>query len=733
MNKPFSAPESLWRAPLHVNAPQVSQERLPTLTEYVKKALSRKWLILALTALVAILTTLIVDELTPIFRTKSVLLVENLKPQITSIEQLYSGTTAGREFMQTQIGFIQSREIADRVIDKLNLGENRLFDPRQQHDGMIRSILGQIPGLGSLLAKPRPTLTDDQVAEHVYARFKQGLVVLPSRQSQLLEIQVESADPNLAAAISNTVAAEYIQADLEARFEMQTQATRFLHDRLAVLQTNLQDSEQSLQRLREEMGVVSTPEGSKGGTVRQLDSTGERLVQAGLELAQAAQIYQQVKPGAPGRYEVPEVFNNPAVVSARAEAVKAQSRFTEISTSLGASHPEYQKAAAELKAARRNVATQSEGVISSIEKRYEVARSTQAAMAQAIETSRDNIQEYTRKEANLTVLERLVATNQTIYDTFLKRVKETDATADFRSPIARIVDHAKTPTQPAKPQKLQIILASVVVGGVLASILAVTIEMGAVTIRSTDEVEEKLQVPLVAATPKVRRLDPMTVPPRSPFAESIRTAVTGVNLVCMDSSCCVVGITSSSPSEGKSTVAVCYALEQARTRKTLLIEADLRKPAVADRLGQQTPQLGTQELLEGAELEKCVITLPSKLDVILASGTSTSPIDLFMTPRFASVLAGLREKYEAIIIDTPPMELVADALPIGLQCSGMIFVLRSGITPIPMAKRNIRRLQSANVDVLGVLLNAHDFARANRYYGEHSAYGKYEGHYQKDA
>ncbi len=264
----------------------------------------------------------------------------------------------------------------------------------------------------------------------------------------------------------------------------------------------------------------------------------------------------------------------------------------------------------DLQSAKDNLKRQAEGVISSIAKKYEVARSTEKALEEAVSSVQGNIRDINRKEGQLNVLERDVATNQQIYQTFLARVKETDATSDFRNPIAGVVDQAVPALEPVKPPKPQIVLLGALLGGMLGCMIAIGLEQKSAVIRSTDEVLDKLGVPLIVAVPKVPGQATCPSWPacsmtsrNSLFSEAVRSAATGVRLSLMNVQKPVIAFTSTLPEEGKSTLALSYAMEQARTKKTLLIDADMRKPSIHGMLGIPGDKMGLSELFRGAPLE----------------------------------------------------------------------------------------------------------------------------------
>jgi capsular exopolysaccharide synthesis family protein len=211
------------------------------------------------------------------------------------------------------------------------------------------------------------------------------------------------------------------------------------------------------------------------------------------------------------------------------------------------------------------------------------------------------------------------------------------------------------------------------------------------------------------------------------YCESVRTAVTGVQLALADVEHPVVAITSSVPGEGKSTFAVAFALEQSRTRRVLLIDADLRRPSVVAMLGMPDRLPGVRELVRGQTVGECIHRIPeTQLDVLPAARRSKNPLDLLAHPRFPQALRELRRYYDLIVIDTPPVELFSDALLVARQADGVAFIARASDTPVAMIERGLARLRGADVTVLGVVMNAHDFTRAGRYYGETAAQARYD-------
>ncbi len=746
MNKPEALPSygtAETRRALTAPLEQMAAGAAPTIAAYLRMLRARKWLIGALTLLSIILAAGLVNLATPIYQATTMLKLEEGNQKIVSIEELYAGPAGTtRENVQTQTAFIQSRDVATRVVQAMKLDTHPAFDPRQTTPSPLLERLREqswlapvLPLLESVLTNKPPTdriIDADTALALVTEKIQRNITVTPVRQSQLIEVNYESPDPELAAEIVNTIADQYVRADLDARFEMAQKAGNWLSGRLSELKMTLDQSEQALQKFREESGIVATPNATMGGSVSQLETASTRLVQARIARAEAAQVFSQVRRGAANRYQVPTVFNNPAVAGARQAETTAQAKLTELGQSLGPAHPLYQQAKVELEAAQANTRAQSEAVIASISKEYEVARATEQAIEEELKQSRGDIQNLNRFQGSLDSLERDVATNRRLYETFLSRVKETDATADFKNPVARTVDSAVVPMYPVKPRKALIVLLAGLGGLLLAGALAISLEIQSSVLRSSDDVGERLGAELLAAVPKAKRAQLANLAliqhsdSRSLIAESVRTALTGIRLATHGEPCPIVAFTSSVPGEGKSTLAINAAIEAGRTRKTLLIDCDLRKPSIAEYLNLPADGPGISDIIAGTAIEICLNHSEELQITVIRAGTMrNNPLDQLMGQRFLEVINQLRERYEMIIIDTPPVELVSDALPIGRVASGMVFVAKANETPVGMIKRGLARLQNADVTLFGVILNAHDFEKASKYYGEESAYGSY--------
>jgi polysaccharide biosynthesis transport protein len=432
----------------------------------------------------------------------------------------------------------------------------------------------------------------------------------------------------------------------------------------------------------------------------------------------------------------PLILANPAVERSKTLEAEAEKRVAALAGRYGPEHARMVQAQRELAQARDNTRRSMEAVVASFSKEYENAAANEKAVQRSLAGARGSVQNLNRREFRLEALERDVSTNRQIYERFLNRYKETSAAPDAQSTVARVVDPAIAPGAAFKPPKQRIVQAAFLLGlllGVLAAVMAERINN---TIKSGEEVEEKLGLPTVAVLPLLRSRAARSAgrhyleEPGSIFAEAIRSARTSILLSALDSPRKVLLVTSSLPSEGKSAVAINLALAHAQTRKTLLLEGDLRRPSISAHLGLDPSKPGLTDLLAGsARFNECVQQVgESSLYVLPCGPAAVNPLELIQSERFKVLLERLAAACDVVIVDSPPVHLVSDSIILSRLATGVLFVVKAESTPYPVARRAIHALQSASAPMLGVVLNQLDFSTADDYQSVYAGYVKNYGY-----
>jgi succinoglycan biosynthesis transport protein ExoP len=707
------------------------------LLEYWRSITRHKWSILALTLLVAVLAALVAFAMRPVYRSTATLLLEQGRAKVVSIEEVYNNYGGNREYFQTQVEILKSRELARKVVQKLNLTKHPDFDPRQA-EGANRKTWLPVD-----LFESKVPQDEEEILKQVQAQVMASLQVVPVRNSLLVQISFTAFDKELAAKVPNVLAELYVENDMEAKVQMTQKASAWLTERMGDLRKKLEASERNLQDYRERERIVDAKGVALSGASKGLEEAMSSLVAARAKRAEAESLFNQVQANRQGRGNLsldslPAVLRHPLVQKLREQEAEAERRLSDASKRYGAEHPKMIQATAEANTAREATRRQVESVVAGISREYEVARANEQAIERALGQSKAEIQNLNRKEFQLGVLEREATQNRQLYDMFLSRFKETNVSGELQSTIARVIDPAAVQSIPYAPKKARIVALAGALALLFGLVLALLLERLNNTLNSTADVERRLKLPVLGYLQKVKGFMKKGFKSelaffndsQSVFAESIRTIRTSVLMTALDSPHKVLVITSSVPEEGKTTVSFNLACALAQVKKVLLIDADLRRPKIGKLLSRESGAPGLSNLVAGtAQASQCIFhDQRSGLHVMTAGEVPPNPLELLSSRRFHDVIEKLREAFDIIVIDSAPLQLVSDALVLSQLANSIIYVVKADSTPYQLAQNGIKRLRQVNAPLAGVVLNQLDLEKAEKYYGEYAAYGSYKGY-----
>jgi polysaccharide biosynthesis transport protein len=673
---------------------------------YWRSIRKRRWAILLLAVVLTLGAVLYAQSVKPTFRSTTTLLIESGKSKILSIEEVYNGVSQDREYYQTQVEILRSRDVALRTVIATKLWDEPEFDPRIPS----RSLRTRV----TAVVNPPPVLpwTPERLANEAVGRYLGAVTIEPVRLSQLVKISFDAGDRELAAKVADATAISFIEADRDARLKLNLSATGQLQDRLSALREKLVQSEQELQRFRETAGLVSVS-GSPGVAAQQMADISQRLVASRVRRTELESAFQQVDRIGDGDYSsVAAVLNQPGLADARMRVSAASLQVEEVTRNLGEQNVKVIEARAALAAAQRQLQALSRAVVRSMRAELQASRDTERALQAALGSARSNVQGVNRQEFQLSVLEREVQTNKQLYDLLLSRTKETGVSTNLQSAVARIVDPATPAGVALRPNRPQIVLVTLLLSLFAGALAAVLRDRLTNTLQGSDEAESRLHHPVLAVLPAVRETEAAGMTrlfldsPRSHHSDGIRTARTSMLLSKFVVAHKLVLVTSALSGEGKTTFCTNLAFAHAQTKRTLLIDCDLRNPQIGARLGLPADAKGIADLATGtADVKDCVHAISgSSLLVMPAGELPGHPEEFLLSPQFRDALKSLANRVDIVLIDAPPVAGCSDALIIAQQANDTIFVVKARDTPHLLAERGLERLRRAGASILGLVL-----------------------------
>ena len=690
-----------------------------------------KWLILGLTALLTAAAAYIVYTMQPIYRSTATLLIDSQKKRIVSIEEVYEVPTVNEEYFETQNQILQSRGLAMRVIEDLDLASHPEFDPAADEPRFSFDPREWLP-VDFVSGEAHAAGGGDRQNELLEIYFDR-LDVSPVADSQLIRISFDSGDPELAASVPNALAKAYIERHLESKTDITQEAVGWITERLEELRANVKASEQALQDYRDQEKLVDVG-GVDSIAANEIDEITRNLIDARRELAEAKALLNQINSlkGRPiAAYgSIPAVLADPGVHKAKEYQAAAQSAVSELSGRYGPKHPKMLSAQTELDEANQILSTQIRNVISSVGMQYEVASARVEELGNALATTKQEVAGINRKQATLDALEREVENNRELYDIFMTRLSEAKITSDMQSAIARVVDSATVPSEPVHPQKSLILLVTFFLGLTGSTFLAFVTEALDNTVKFSADVEQKLRMPVLGVLPKVpgqliggklRSIRYYSGHNESVFAENVRTIRTNTLLTSIGEKKKLIVVTSSIQGEGKSTVSVNLALSLGQMGKTLLIDGDMRNPVIASAFSlTRRNAIGLSNYISGAHpLENCIHHFPEDgIHVMPAGAIPSNPLEMLSSDRFAAFLNRMKKEYDYVVIDSAPIIPVSDAVILGGHADDIVYVVKANDTPCQLAQEGIKRLhQQVDGPSIGVVLNQVAFSQSPGRYG----------------
>ncbi len=711
-------------------APERTQ--LPNLQDYLRVVFRYKWGVLGLALVGGLLAALKAYSDIPVYRATATMLIEREPVKFVSIDSVAAAQQYYDfgEYYQTQYEILRSRPLAERVVAKLGVEK---FRAKPVERGFSWRKL--LPGKSEAAAAPAPPPDPKVEFSSAVGQVLGGLSIQPIRNSQLVKVSFDRADPEFAAELANTMTQAYVESILEGRIEMAEAASTWLNERMSGLRQKLEESEKALQDYRDKGGLIDV-KGVDTLATTELNLATTRLAEARRERVEKESIYGQVR-SAGGRGEalekIPGLLSYPLVSELKSKVVEAERQLNELAGRYGPRHPKYVEAQANLDTAKSAFHKQLEQVADGIAKEYQAARDRENAIAGELGSAKGEIRDVNRKQYELQRLQREVDSNRQLYEMFQTRFKETSASNGVQNANARLIESALVPGSPIYPDKRRATIVGLLVGLALGVALAFMLDHLDNTLKGAEDVERRLGISVLGMLPKLATKDAkdrgplrqFSEAPKSTFSEAIRTVRTSVMLSAIDQRHKRILVTSSVPSEGKTTLSVNLAQAMGQMRKVLLIDADMRRPAVHRGLPELADCKGLSHFVAGeAQISECIRQIGAGGVYVMPAGpVPPNPQELLQSRRFEEALGSLSNAFDHVVIDCAPTLAVSDALVLSRLVHAVVYVVRSDSTPWQLVDQGLKRLRRANAPLIGAVVN-HVVPRKSRY-GYGYGYGKY--------
>ena len=686
--------------------------------------------ICVITTLVSIIAAIFIADLPPIYKASTVLQLQIQQAKPIAIQGLLQNDINNKDYFQTQIEILRSDVITEKVITKLNLSQHPYYTQDKPNNKL--SLI-----LDSIMHFISPTTKKVQIKainpQAFIAQIKSAVNISLIKNTQLLTISYEHNEPEVAALIANTYADVYIQHNRDFRVQQTVTASLWLKEGVQALKDNLNTAESNLTHFLQQENLIDDS-GIDNFTATELQNLTTKLNTIRSDLIGAQTLYRQISQAKNldllTSTSIKALSNHAVIVELRNAYTRAKHNIAELSKRYGPQHDKMIQANAQLSAAEDNAQNALQQLALGFKKNLSLLQQNESAVIAVLESKKTEHRTLIKQKARYKELNRELTSSNELYNMFLMRLKETNLTNNLNLSTATITDIAKTPLSPFKPKRALILVLVILLTLMLLVAHAL---LHALFFVNQDNITN-LSVPLLGSLPNFKAIDKKFYQqsPQQLFlgnkiifeaAQSLRTSL---QLSAKTKQSQVIMISSNTVGEGKSTSAIYLAMALAQTHRTLILEADLRRPSVRRKMGIPNSQRGLVDILSKSGSLNSYIwrDQQTNLAVLSAGELTDSPSNLLSSPRFASCLTILRAQYDYIIIDSPPSQLVSDALIIGQQSDFNILVTRANDSKIGELNSTIELLAKHGVSTDGIILNQESLKNDKRYQYQYQYHNK---------
>jgi polysaccharide biosynthesis transport protein len=730
-------PQPAAPAPAPAQAQAVAE---PHLFDRISVLYKYRWA--SITVFLLVVGWVMIDSYTqvPRYRASARILIEEPGNDIATPSEISRNAPVNDPeiYMQTQLRIVRGRDLALRVAQKIDLTRVPEFNGQGPQPTPLAKSIAAVKYYATWpyrlvttaqappIAPPESGGTKGSYVDALIVRLAADGV----RGSQLVDVSFASADPAFAARAANAFADEYVAQNLALKVQNLEKSAEWLTGEVERQARLVQESEMKLAQYRETQDAGALESG-QNIVVARLNSLNEQLTLARTDRIRKENLWTQLRDSGSNVDSISAVLNSASVQTLRTRVNELEQESLRVAERYGEKHPERQRVGAALTSARNQLQDEIRKAVQNAKNDYDAAVQQEKMLLANLNDSKRAATDLSRKGVDYSALVREAESNRAVYSQLLTREKELRVIANSRTNNVRVVDRAEVPASPFAPNHRRDWIYALALGLALGLAIAFGIDYLDDTVKTPDDITRRLKLKFLGLVPIVPgdRHPLISGPVPHDFGEAYRSIRTSLAAQIPGTGARVVAVASSQPLEGKTTTAVNIAMALAvGGARVLLIDADMRRPSVHKALRMNNDR-GLSQLLAGQARMREVVqrTHDPNLLTITAGRTPANPSELLASDRMRALLSGLETgPFDWIIIDTPPVLAVTDAVILAPLVGGVAFVIGAEMTRWSLAERAVETLLGANPRTVVAILNKVNFGR-NKYY-----YSRYYGHQYKN-
>ncbi|AXR06863.1 GumC family protein [Salinimonas sediminis] len=679
--------------------------------KYIDILWKKKLVIAIFLMTVSVIAVSVLSNKTPIYTAKTTLNIEIPRDPrvIESNSRSLSNFQLISMYYQTQRDIISSDLILGRVVENLNLVDAYIVFQKSKDDNSLLSFFST--------KREREKKNYEEQKYSIINDLKKNLKVEGGDRTELLTLSVESVLQHKVHEIANSIAQEYIKYNLKHRNEKLVETSNWLDNQLNDIKLKLNTSEDELRRFSLKNNLVNTNQQEYSANT-QLENLNKKLIESQNSFSKIRELHDRVEeissnPESSFR-SLSIVINNDIIRDIVAETVSISRKIDELDDRYGNKHPKMIALKADLKSANASLDSEVDKIVKSINIDYVSSKEELSNIKALISEKNKELIDIQKKNFALKRMEREVANNAAIYESYLKELAQSNISENYDISNVKVIDDARLPARPSGISKSIILLGVLVISFGFISVLIITLDMFKSVIVSPDDVEKYLSVPLLGFTIKNKNLSKNSKVKflarnanNSPeLLESFKSIRTNLFLADTPNLSHSFLVTSSNPLEGKSVFSLNLATVMSQLGKTALVELDLRKPTLLNKLALANDQPGIEAYLKGTSNS----LVPRSVDGIegielfaVAHACDDAP-ELLAGQQIHRLFAYLKENFDYVVVDSPPCLAVTDSLVLTKLTDRTVLCAQSNHTKVTEIKESIKRLNKVDANISGIVI-----------------------------